>query len=231
MSGGSGGSARVPRAPRDRGGAGRGLRALALAALSAYAVAVAVGALTAPVTVLLAAAVAALLLVVVPVAADPGLTAADRPRHLVLALVAAVAGLGPFLAGVHGLGRAGQVLAAFVTASCGALVVHALLHPEQARAALAAAPPPAGPTAPGTAGLPELLGALTLEALCEEWNSLQRRCAQGDARSRAEASTAAALVLGELRRRNPDGVERWLREDPGAPPDHHLRARPPETAP
>jgi len=72
------------------------------------------------------------------------------------------------------------------------------------------------------ASLRQLLPALPVDVLCEEWRGSSIP-AGGDGGAGSPDARFRRLVVDELRRRDPDGTTRWLSEDPGSPPDGYVR--------
>jgi hypothetical protein len=68
--------------------------------------------------------------------------------------------------------------------------------------------------------LRDLLSALSLDVLCDEWRAACRRADPDEVVCRDQMRR---LILAELQRRNPVGTARWLAEAPGDLPHRYVR--------
>lgn len=75
---------------------------------------------------------------------------------------------------------------------------------------------------PDDPSLRDLLGAVPIDVLCDEWRSsagpVDATDPDGAARTRLRD-----LLLAELHQRDPAGTARWLSEAPGGPPEGYVR--------
>jgi MFS family permease len=72
--------------------------------------------------------------------------------------------------------------------------------------------------------LRELVRGLPTPALLEEWRSAEAVLDEAtDPGRRAAAIQLRVLLLEEMSRRDPAGIERWLQEGAGGLPDRHIR--------
>jgi hypothetical protein len=69
--------------------------------------------------------------------------------------------------------------------------------------------------------LRDLLGALPLDVLCDEWRATSERL-DPDEDDAVRRTTLRRLMLIELRRRDPVGTARWLAEAPGDLPHRYV---------
>lgn len=70
----------------------------------------------------------------------------------------------------------------------------------------------------------ELVRGLPTSSLLDEWRSSEAVLHETDDAARHVAATEIrTLVLEEMTRRDPDGVDRWLREGANDPPDTYIR--------
>jgi hypothetical protein len=67
----------------------------------------------------------------------------------------------------------------------------------------------------------ELVGFMATSRLLEQWRFSEEELSCGDPHCRLAAVQLRALILDELSRRDPAGVQRWVMEDGvGLPPRH-----------
>ena len=143
------------------------------------------------------------------------------PLRVLLWVGSVVAGMPPFLAGLHLLGVVGGGLA---VVSLGLLAVLAADSIARLDAAPRERPPSTGLSDPEDAELRRLLHALPGDLLFEEWRASHGFIAgrQGGPQY-AAAVRLRELLLDEMDRRDPDGVERWLDDGAWLPPEHQIR--------
>jgi len=121
----------------------------------------------------------------------------------------------PFVMGAVALGVVGAVLTV-VLVLIGALLVVGAITDVCRRDAV---PDSAGAS---VAGLEELVSGLPTATLLAEWEESASGLGSGDPGRRAAAIQFRGLLLAEMTRRDPAGVDRWLREGTGGTTDPHL---------
>ncbi len=146
----------------------------------------------------------------------PGFPAERSARRAALLVGVGCALAVPFVMGVIALGAAGAVLTVTVVVTGAVLAggrLASLCREDVAPSA-----------APDTRVLGELIGAVPMSALVEEWRLSEALLSTTtDPDERAAASLARELLLDEMTRRDPAGVRRWLQDGAAASPDRHLR--------
>lgn len=146
-----------------------------------------------------------------------GFPAQRSARRAVLFAGAGCALAVPFVMGAVALGTAGAVLTMVVVVT-GAVLLGGWLT------ALCREDEVARSTVQDTKVLGELIGAVPMSALLEEWRLSEAVLATAsDPDERAAAALARELLLDEMARRDPAGVRRWLQDGAAASPDRHLR--------
>jgi hypothetical protein len=152
------------------------------------------------------------------VAAQSGFVHPDFPARPAARRAVLMSGLGaallvPFVMGAVALGAAGAILT-LVLMLLGVLAIMG-----------SACDPGRRDAAPGVeaALLRELVHGCPTSDLLDEWRSSAADLVAVDPERRAAAIALRAVLLEEMSCRDPDGVERWLRDDAGAPPDRHIR--------
>jgi hypothetical protein len=178
----------------------------------------AMGALSSPALATLVGAPLAGLFVASQVAlVHPGFPAQPSARRAVL-LAGAGCALGvPFVMGATALGTTGAVLTMIVITTGAVSVAGRLTE-------LCRDDEVSRPTAQDTRVLGELIGAVPMSTLLEEWRLSEAVLATAtDPDERSAASLAREMLLDEMTRRDPAGVRRWLQDDAAASPDRHLR--------
>lgn len=147
----------------------------------------------------------------------PGFPAERSARRPVVLAGAGCALAVPFVMGAIALGTAGAGLT--VTAA----VTGAVLLGDRLTA-LWREDEVARSTVQDTRVLGELIGAVPMSALLEQWRLSEAVLATAtDPDERSAASLARELLLDEMTRRDPAGVGRWLQDGAEASPDRHLR--------
>jgi hypothetical protein len=146
----------------------------------------------------------------------PEFPARPSARRVVL-----LSGLGwalmvPFVMGAVALGAAGAVLTV-VLVLLGALVLMGWII-DLCRSDAASSC--AGMDAPL---LGDLVRGLPTPALLEEWQSSEADLDAAGPEHRVAAIQVRVLLLEEMSRRDPAGVERWLQEGAGGIPNRHIR--------
>ena len=146
-------------------------------------------------------------------------------RRSLLTTAAVAAGFVPFVAGIHQLGGVGTWLGLAVLALVAVVGGHAVatVDPPAPLTAAAVTDNPLPPRA-DDASLRELLRVVPLETLFCEWQTTEDAL---DGRAGAQRYLAAvqvrALLLDEMGRRDPGGVDRWLTDGPQRSPEHYVR--------
>ena len=224
------GGAGVGRAGRYLGVLGRRVcRRALLVGVTACAL---VGALTSPAYVALVVA-PAFGIVAAGVVAILGVDIVQKVsvRRAAVLSAAWAALLVPALAGVGVLGNAG-VMILFALMVVGAVLTGSWIvetcapSREIAETSRGAAQAGRAAARPGTgvAQLRQLIRVLPTSMLLNEWRSTGEHMQTGAARERrAEAVLVRTLLLEELSRRDPAGVERWLSEGDEDAPEQYLR--------
>lgn len=181
------------------------------------------------ITTLVGAPVAAVL------AVSAGLTAyrlfAERwPTARVVHLCAAIGfGLPLYVEGAEALGKLGGALTiTLVAIGIGVVVAwvrtgYTLFAPPPP----SATPPQRASTAGGHDSLRELLAAMPLEALFDEWRATEDDEHLAHPHDRHARNRLRALIVEELGRRDPAGAGRWLARGAADPPEHHITVDPP----
>jgi hypothetical protein len=142
-----------------------------------------------------------------------------RPTDL-LAVGLAVGGFAPFVAGVQALGDVGSLFILAVLGLLTAVAAHWLLTFEPSNAAVVPSSSPTG----GVESLRDVFRAAPIEWLFEEWRASQHQLTHnGGWAGVLDTASLRGLLLDEMQRRNPTGVERWLNEGAVWPPEHYLR--------
>ena len=127
----------------------------------------------------------------------------------------------PYVAGVTMLGAVGTVLTLALLALCAGEIfirirdhqAHSSTHGGTERGIMerSVSLSPTG----------ELVGSMATSRLLEQWHTSEEELYCGDPYRRLAAVQLRALILDELSRRDPAGVERWVMEDGvGLPPRH-----------
>ncbi len=146
----------------------------------------------------------------------------------VYGLLTAAAGAGflPFAHALSVLQNVGTVLGLFVIGLF-TLLTGLGIHTRRATAPRVhlSAPPldtpdadPAARAANTARSMRQLLAALPLDLLCDEWSDLHRHPT-----AHCVALPYRQLLLDELQRRDPVGFDRWRRCAAHSPPSKHLR--------
>jgi hypothetical protein len=130
----------------------------------------------------------------------------------------------PYFAGITMLGAVGRGLTLALLALCaGEITIRIRSWDHQAHLSTQGGTD-MGTMAPSVGLSPtgELMGSMVTSRLLEQWHSSEEELYGGDPHRRLAAVQLRALLLDELSRRDPAGIERWVMDDGVGPPPQDL---------
>lgn len=137
----------------------------------------------------------------------------------------------PFASGVHTLGEAGGYLVMVLVLLFSVLSTvwaHGLAVPTAPPRTTTGPPRPATqqPGSPDQPSSHELLRALSVDDLIAEWRSSGEQLHPSSGALQHTAVRWREALLEELRRRDPQGFDKWLLDGMRRGPEHHIAANP-----